>query len=574
MAVKITHEPADMRRHLWIEAPLRVFLDGVELRASAWSVAGVVIDHPVHPGSSLAVGQTVSMRLDLPFQGFDIGFPVTGEVESWDPTAERAVIGFRGLGAREHDLLAHFVENMVRGTMISVDDTIYRLGGPISADAGMTSSGASIAAAGLPPALHRRGRPGRALLMTALYGITGAVVFGYLATLVYSNVYWLEAQTSAISAPVETLVSLGDGFVSWSSFKPGETVKAGDVVLNVYDNVLEREIEEAEITVRERENKLAYLIKRQENEKKKMGTLADLSTQKSLHLGAEIDGLSAKLKAANRELKSLPGVAVGPIAQVRQRIVGLKQAIALKHLEMTGRAAVAEQSSGKFEVVGQNVVGELDNLSAQIELAEADIAIAARRHQSYLNQRDRMAVRAPFDGVLRYLPRADNSTVKKGDVAAVIEQTADRGVTAYLRQDQLLRVQLGAPARVYVPATRQTFLASVSEIEPSRGALKEPGRYAGAQGPSQRSDDSMATVRLTLTTAEQVRDSRTYHDGLPVVTMIELGRPGLGWRSVWPDGPAQAQPRERSWGIGALFDSAWASIRRPAPALTPTGVGG
>ncbi len=514
MALKITHDRADMRQHLWVQAPLGVLVDGTPVRITEWSLGGLITGNTAKP-----LGQRVTLRITLPFQGFDIGFDAAGAVETFDPSTQRTLISFRNLGTRETDLLSHFIEQLVRGNMTAIDETIQRLDAPMAA----------AALSAMPPAPSQSSArsgwwPLRTAAMTTAYALAGAAAFGYLASLAYTNLFWLEAQTSAISAPVENLVSLGDGMITWGTFKPGDAVKAGDVVLRLADNVLEREIEQAEIAVRERENKLAFLARRFENEKIRLGAIAGLSNLKNARTNAEFEGLQAKLRAAERELRQLPSTAAGPLAQVRQRIVALKQAIAVKDLEMNGRATIVRENSGSHEFVGQSVVGDIDNLAAQIELAEADIAIAARRHQSYLNQRDRLALRAPFDGILRQLPHADSATVRKGDVAAIVERSAERGVTAYLRQDQVVRVQLGAQAIVHVPATRQSFRATVAEIDPARGPKTDTARHGGSAGAAPRGEEGMAAVRLIFTGPPTAIDLNIYRDGLPAVTMIGLSR--------------------------------------------------
>jgi multidrug resistance efflux pump len=560
LALKITHELADMRRHLWVQAPLGVVIDGRTVQAAEWSLAGVALAQGELRATTQ--GQSVDVRVTLPFQGFDIGFNARGVVEPVTADATRTFVMFQDLGQRERDLLSHFIEQLVRGNMTAVDETIQRLDAPIAAAAFATQPTSSVQA---PSDGVRRWRPARAALMTSLYGVAGIAAVGYLASLLYTNLFWLEAQTSNISAPVENLVSLGDGVVSWADFKPGEKVKTGDVVLRIADNTLEREIEQADITIRERENKLAFLARRFENEKKRLGTLAGLSSLKSANTSAEIESLQAKLQSAQRELRQLPATAVGPIAQVRQRIVGLKQAIGLKEFDATGRANLAREAGSSHEIIGQSVVGETDNLAAQIELAEADIAIAQRRHLSYLNQRDRLSLRAPFDGILRQLPHADNATVRKGDVAAVVERSAERSVTAYFRQDQVLRVQIGAQAIVHVPATRQTFHATVSGIDPAHGPKNDHARQATTHATTTRSEDGMAAVRLALSNGPRAIDLNIYRDGLPAVTMIGLAK-------VQPQRPVDPATRLGNAASGSYrlaSQTTVIGISHPAPAAEP-----
>jgi multidrug resistance efflux pump len=567
LVLKITHERADMRRQLWVQAPLGVTIDGTAQQTVQWCLDGIEL-----AGTPCPLGQTVALRINLPFQGFDIGFDAAGVVQTSDGATDRTVVAFVDLDSRERDLLSHFVEQLVRGNMTSVDETIQRLDAPMAA-AVLAAAPATAAT----PTTRRSGWRTRTAGMTALYGFAGLAAFGYLASLLYTHLFWLEAQTSAISAPVENLVSLGDGMISWGTFKPGETVKAGDVVLKIADNTLEREIEQAEIAVREKENKLAFLARRFENEKVRLGAIAGLSNLKNARTNAEFEGMQAKLRAAERELRQLPSTAVGPLAQVRQRIVGLKQAIIVKDLEINGRATISRENPGSSEIVGQSVIGDVDNLAAQIELAEADIAIASRRHQSYLNQRDRLSLRAPFDGILRQLPHADSATVRKGDVAAVIERSAERGVTAFLRQDQVVRVQLGAQAIVHVPATRQTFRATVAEIDPARGPKGDAHRHGASTGSTARGESGMAAVRLALTGPPTAIDLSVYRDGLPAVTMIGLARvaqPSLGGGATrLGEAPSNAAllkfaaqtdtPRSGGWWPSEVFDR-WIKASRPS----------
>ena len=524
MALEVTHERADAQRHLWIKAPMRVQIRGIEYPVTEWSLGGLALDGA--PRDLRRPGGRVDMHVVLPFQGFDIGFDAHGEVEALSAESGRVEIGFRDLGAREHELLAHFIDQLIRGKMLAVDDTIKRLDAPL-AMAGLIPSlklpRQQPAGTPLLPQSLRQWRPVRAATMTAIYGVAGLAALGYLGTLLYTNLYWLEAQTSMISAPVEQLVALGDGAVAWGKYKPGDAVKAGDVVLTIADNILEREIEQADIGIREKENKLAFLARRFTNEKKRVGAFADLSHLKSAKGNAEIEGLNAKLAAAQRELRQLPPAAAVALAQVRQRIVNLRQAITLREFERTGLTNLAKENSGSMEFVGSTYMGEIDNVAAQIELAEADVDIAKQRWQSYVHQRDRLSVRAPFDGVLRDLPHANNANVKKGDVAAVIEGTGDRRVTAYVRQDQALRVQLGASAIVQVPATRQTYRAIVAEIDPARSQDGERGRQATAAGSAHPNTNGLVAVRLALVAAPRSDDQAPYRDGLPAVTTIGLG---------------------------------------------------
>ncbi len=550
MKLDITREPASMERHAWVPIPIMVDVNGRPHQAPEWGLAGVAVqpfqDRP------LAVGTPVTLHMALPYMGAGINFDVPGVVESWSEPERRLVIGFLGLKAHERELMAEFIarhesEPYEPGPhsshMRDVDSLMLRL--PASADrdvdhrpaaANLNASLDDIPVAALSAEPGTKRRPLKQILQRATksavigsgYGLLGLAVVGYLGYASYRHLTWLDVGGATLAAPVESILSMGDGAVRWTSFKPGDKVKAGDVVLNIFDNVLEREIEQAAIAVREREAKVTFLKRRLEYERVRMVGLGQVSNQKSLQISAEIEGMRAKLKSANTERRQLSAATPGPLAQVRQRIVGLQQAMALKELELKGRAALADKTDGRMALVGQQLVGDSGTLEAQLELDEAEVQLAEERHQAFLDQRSRLAVRAPFDGTLRLLTRYDTANIKRGDVAAVIEQSSDRGVRAVLRQDQALRLAVGSKAEVRVPATGQTFAATVAEIEPASwtaGSIGLHGEAAKASSVTlrQNAEDSQLIVRLAFANPRLLDNQQTYRSGLPVVALIKTG---------------------------------------------------
>ena len=574
MKLCITRELASMDRHVWVRIPITVDVNGLPYPVLEWGVAGLVLqpfeDRPP------AIGTPLALHMMLPSKDSGINFDVPGVVESWDEHAQRLVIGFLGLKAHEHELMAEFIQlhetqQTVRPDMSSVDSLMQRLSiksnGRVreqlvaSADNAISPAAASLTgltrsqSGDLDRAEPRRRGPlwqrvARTAMIGSGYGLLGLGVVGYLGYASYRHLSWLDVSGATIAAPVESILSMGDGAVRWTKFKPGDSVKAGEVVLTIIDNVLEREIEQAAIAVRERENKVTFLKRRLEYERVRMVGLGQVSNQKSLQISAEIEGMRQKLRAANHERRQLSSTP-GPLAQVRQRIVGLQQAMALKELELRGRAALADKTDGRLALVGQQLVGDSGTLEAQLEMDEAEVQLAEERHQAFLQQRNRLAVRAPFDGTLRQLTRYDTANIKRGDVAAVIEESGDRGVRAVVRQDQALRLVVGAKAEVRVPATGQTFVATVAEIEPVSWANANAGGEAVKPAGSARAtaEESQLVVRLAFANPRLLDDQKAYRAGLPVVALIQTGASVGGAK---PDGPLKPVPARSPVEVSAL----------------------
>ena len=77
--MKIVRERPCQRRHHRVEAPLFVEFHGIVHRATDWSLGGLRLDH--FPGALPAVDSEVSLTLSLPFQGFEVVYPVHDPME-------------------------------------------------------------------------------------------------------------------------------------------------------------------------------------------------------------------------------------------------------------------------------------------------------------------------------------------------------------------------------------------------------------------------------------------------------------------------------------------------------------
>ena len=111
--------------------------------------------------------------------------------------------------------------------------------------------------------------------------------------------------------------------------------------------------------------------------------------------------------------------------------------------------------------------------------------------------------------------------MRKGDTIAIIEQRRDRYVTAFLNQDEILKVGQGDEALLFIPALGETLKGRVSEIDRTSGFFNEqaerqlPGyQWRGAH-------DRSAKITIQFSEPQQVRDFERYRSGLPVVVVFE-----------------------------------------------------
>jgi multidrug resistance efflux pump len=518
MAVKVKRERPDQRRHHRVTAPLWVVVDGHRVRAADWSLGGLRIE--AFPGDLPPVGSDVELHLTLPFQGFDVSFDAKAEVVRADVECGMFATVFTQLGERERELMSHFLEELVRGSMVDVEDTIQRIDVPVTP--------ASLEPDKAPSLSHVPVRrwPMKAIMMTGLYAVIGLFVFGYTALLGYTNFYRMEVQTAVISAPVETVTAQADGRVEWTRLQPGDTVKSGDVILNVVDNLLEKEIELADITINERKAQLVFMKRRQANEFERMKGFASVESKNVEQAKLDVDGLRAQLTAAEQlygrvVILHKKGFATdSKLEEAEKQIATLKATLESRQVELKSRAELAVNLGGKYHYTGQNMVGDVDQIEAQIRLAEHEVMIAQQKQSALANHRNRLSVRAPFEGTILEIPHVDRGAVKRGDVIAIMEQRRQREVTAFLNQEEVNRVGLGDEALLFVPALGETLKGRIQRIDRTTAFVREQNQ---AQAPGYRwrgPTDRTAKVTIGFADPAKVQDADKYRSGLPVVVVF------------------------------------------------------
>jgi multidrug resistance efflux pump len=517
MALDIKWERPDQRLCLSVTAPLFVDIEQQRWKASEWSLEGFRI---VGPGlSQHANDARQTLHITVPFQGFDVGFDAVCDVTVDPIDADVLVARFVDLGNRERELLSHFVEELLRGSMVSVRDTIQRIDVPVMP--------ASLMPETAPMGLQSRlTATRRSLAMTTLYGLLGLGIFGYLALMLYASIFRMEVQSAMISAPIESVAAQAEGHALWGQFKPGDIVKSGDVVLRMFDNSLEREIEVAEVAIREREARLGYLRRRERNGVERLQSMPVVEMRQLTRSKLELDELRAQLSGLEMELRNPKPLSSrdssGLGDPVKQRIAEVKSKIEAKEFELrTRKDTVNRNAVARRTPPGTQLVGSLDDLEAQIELARHEVQFAKERHNALVNQRERLVVRAPFDGRLVDLPHVDKGSIRKGDIVAILEQTEPRSVTAYLNDEEIVRIGLGDPARLYVPSVRETLKARVSRIDRSSAAGREIDPQTGLLSRWRNPGTRSAKVILAFEDASKVANAEKFRPGLPVVVVFE-----------------------------------------------------
>ena len=272
---------------------------------------------------------------------------------------------------------------------------------------------------------------------------------------------------------------------------------------------------------------LNYLKQRHSDELEKLRGFATVEMKNVRQSKVDLEGLEQQLRFAELQLgrvKSLfeKGYATETkLDDAQKQVISLKGQLESRRIELESRVELAQQNMGKRLYTGDNIVGQSADVEAQVRLAEHEISLAEQRKKFYVSQRQRLAVVAPFDGTVLEIPRYDKASVRKGDTIAIIEQRRDRTVTAFLNQNEVMKVGLGDEALIYIPAVGDTVKGRVRKIDRTSGFLKEQnerhGPGYGWRGPVDRS----AKIEIEFSDPKQVADYDLYRSGLPVVVVFE-----------------------------------------------------
>ncbi len=518
MGVTVKRERPDQRRHHRVAAPFYVTLDGHKVRCADWSLGGFRVED--FPSDIPPPGDVLPFQCSLPFQGFDVSFEVRAEVVRFDLETGMFACRFTELGERESELMTHFLEELVRGSMSEVADTIQRIDVPVTPAS--LEPKKKIGLASLP--IKRW--PVKAVAMTGFYAVLGLAIFGYTALLAYSNFYRMEVQTAVITAPIETVTSQADGRVAWGRFKPGDAVKSGDIVVDLADNQLERDIELADIAVNERKAQLGFYRKRLNDELERMKGLTTVEGKNLDQAKVDLESTEAQSTAAEQQFARLAilhrkGFTTDTLLENAEKLAfALRKTVESKQIELKSRVEIANRGDGKWFYTGQTMVGDLSQLEAQVKLAENEVRLTQSKYDALINHKRRLAVKAPFDGTVLEIKRVDQGTVRRGDVVAVFEQREQRQVTAFLNQDEVSRTGLGDEVLIYVPALAETLKGRITQIDRTSGFVQEQNV---AQNPGYRwrgSVDRSAQVLINFQDTRRVANTQRYRSGLPVVVVF------------------------------------------------------
>lgn len=293
--MEITREKACQRLHHRIATPLNLTIDKRHYSAVDWSLGGFRVRDWDRWNDGIKIGDQLSWKFELPFQGFMIAFDVIAEAVRINPETGHFACRFVDLNERQKELMNHFIEQLIRGAMIPLKDTILRIDSPVTPVS--TKPNASPVEQ-LPVSRI----PLRMLMMSLFYISLGLGLLGLLTLTLYENFLTLKVDTATTSVPVETIVSLVDGRITRVSSVIDQPVSEGTTILSIESPILQKQIAEAKTHIEQKKLELEaqrkrYLVA--------IETSGSVSSREARLLQIDIDLVEQEVSLAMRDLLAL-----------------------------------------------------------------------------------------------------------------------------------------------------------------------------------------------------------------------------------------------------------------------------
>ena len=509
--MKVVRERPCQRRYHRVTAPMKVSLpDGSEIMATNWSLGGLRLDGVSSPLPE--ENSKIPMVLNLPFQGFDISFDVRARVVRANEESGMLACEFEELSERAHDLMNHFIEDLVRGNMATVDDTICRIDVPVTPISTKPDPGPEM---GAP--LSRF--PLKTIAMSMTYCLVGLLAFGYLGVLIYSNTMRMEVRSAVISAPLATLKMPMDGIIRPVRFEMGQKVLRGQEIARIENANLQSQIEEKQI---ELESALRAQRRAQDKyniEASRMKLYQVISRTDRQVAQARVVSAREALQSADSAYERLAGLLKKKLITANKFDVAAKErALAesrLKEAEYTlERTTVMDSVSGRRHFNHKEFVADLDMFALEIEEANSAVKTAQRQLEKLENYAQKMSILAPYDGRIVSVQQAAHTTVLRNEPLLTIEQQTVPTVTAFLDQDQVLKVGINDPAKVFLPSLGRHIEATVVLVDRNSTFINsERSHYSWKDG---REKSAAVSLKLHLDDI----NTEAINAGLPAVVVF------------------------------------------------------
>nr|WP_286189869.1 HlyD family efflux transporter periplasmic adaptor subunit [Labrenzia sp. R4_2] len=509
--VDIIHERPSQRLHYRVTAPMRVTLGDQTFDAADWGLGGCRISGLSAPLPE--VGSDHTLLCTLPFQGFNITLKASAEVVRSSEDTKEVAFRFVDLGERETALMQHFVEDLVRGKMTDVTDTIVRIDTPVTP---VPTKPDPNPAQEIPV----RRWPIKQIVMTLFYFVLGIAVFGYVGIYIFATLFRLEISTAVVSAERYEVTAPATGRLTGLNLRTGDIAASGVPIAFIENDALISEIRKAETALMQAqvelsEHELYLQVEADRETGYSLVAANDLRQARAETVTLELAVETAQDRLNRYKDLFAQGYLKRDVLATSQLEFAAAQSALEKHIIHVAELEKLGAEGGNIGILnGDKFSGLKAERIAEVARWQQEVDFRTKLLEELRAQPEMMPVTVGSNAAVVDVIAADGQTLKAGAPLVVLEERDHRVITAFLTQEEITQVRKGSPARIYVPAEDRWIEATVDMISRTDGFIDETTQMHRFRAPDARS----AKVDLVA------KEGALPQSGTPVTVYFERHR--------------------------------------------------
>lgn len=326
---------------------------------------------------------------------------------------------------------------------------------------------------------------------------------------------FIKETDARVGAPMITVSSRVDGWLSEISVKEGQRVEAADAITKMDPRHVGLELKQLNVQLRSIAAERDRLFSERHMVAEQMRTQLDSRTSRVDAANAVVQSLAPQLALARQEsqrAEKLHGDGVLPKQQLDKarnavyQLEGDYLSAVARHAEAESERAETMAASSRTEVIDKEI--------AKLEYEEELLNVRIARMQLELEDR---IVRSPIAGVVDRVFVEAGEYIRAGQRLAIVHNPKSVWVDANIKETELSRLQPGQPVNIVVDAYPDTpFAGKVGRVGNSTTAT-----FALLPNPNPSGNFTKITQRVPIRIEFNEIDERL-HPGMMVEVEIDV----------------------------------------------------
>lgn len=512
------------RRQDRSEHPLAISVAGRQFQALDWNEHGFRISVTL---TELPVNESFPVTVSIPHEGMDVTFKTRARPIWTAANPSGSGFEFAGLEPSKLKFLEEFCDSSLTRKApnlvgafegLSVPEG-NKVGAPVVALPDPTPEPAK---AETPKPVETESLPQRSLLITLVYFGLGLLLTWFIGSSLLSHFLRLNVDSAILSRPVERIVAPLNGSVESVLVKEGDTVAAGQVIMQIDSLEGERDIAMAE---EERNNAIMKLAKADAALKashKSIGVYKALTQDKLEAAQNKVANAATSLRLAKSELESAKLLRAKNVISTLELDTAATQHNKAKGLYDEARAQLSsvrlikEQTASGTYYSAQRKEIDVNELQAERDVAAKRVELAEAKLQR-ITDNSLYTLKAPYDAHVVTLQKSPGNAVVSAENIMVLEKDTIPVVEAFVSHDELSKIRMNSVAKVYVPTLDKSFTAKVVAVDPTvRFTQEDTFRLTWQESDSGTASAKSSRVTLEIPGSAQLRSDFGGLAGLPV----------------------------------------------------------